>query len=265
MKYFDTHSHFFESPIIENFDEVVKECKENGILVNNVGTNLETSLKVVEQSKNVSNMFCSIGVHPTSIEDKNEKEIFEKFDLLLKEHKKNKIIAIGETGLDYFHNPNDKEIQKKFFLKHIELAIKHNMPLILHVRDAHEDAIEIITTHIPKYINVVVHCFDSSVEMAKKYTERGCFLGIGGLITHDKKIELHNSIKDVNPDLLLSETDCPYLTPRKFVGQRNKPLFMLESIRKMSEIMNMDFDVLSKKLFENAMKFFTPKINREKS
>jgi TatD DNase family protein len=253
MKYFDTHAHLMLEPLVSNIDKIIGECKKRNILINNVGVDINTSKQAVVQAKKYSLVFATVGIHPTETNINNFTNNFEIIEAMLKNKSKNRIIAIGETGLDYFHKPFDKEVQKKFFLKQIELANKYNLPLILHIRDAHDDAYEILKKSNIK-VNIVIHCFDSTPEMAKKYIDLGMYIGIGGLITNVNKQNLCQTIIKFGISHVLSETDCPFLTPQKYKPSSNKPLFMLETINKIKNILKSDS--IEEKLFTNAINFF---------
>jgi TatD DNase family protein len=252
-KYFDTHAHLNIEPLFTNEVAIVQECESNKILINNIGTDLESSLLAIKQAKKYDNVFCSIGVHPTALENVNFEEVMTIFEELLSKKEENKIIAIGETGYDFFHNSSDLETQKKFFLGQIKLAIKYNLPLILHIREAHDEAYELITKEIPTNIKVVIHCFDSTIEMGEKYIKSGYFIGIGGLVTRENKIFIREVVKKCDISRILSETDCPFLSPKSHSKEKNKPLFMIDSIK---EIENLRNEKCEEKIFNNAINFF---------
>jgi TatD DNase family protein len=156
-KIFDTHAHFNIEPLLSN-TSLIEECKKNNILVNCVGVDYETSLLAVQQANKYENIYASVGIHPEEIKEGD----FEKIEELLKNN--NKIIAIGEVGLDYYHMYFSPEIQKECFIKFINLAIKYSLPLICHIRNAHEDAYEILKEYRNKLGNVLIHCFDEKKE-----------------------------------------------------------------------------------------------------
>jgi TatD DNase family protein len=172
MKYFDTHAHLNYSPLLDKEKEIVQECADALLLINDVGTCANSSYVAVEQAKKYENVYATVGIHPCDVVEAASNDM-ERIEELLKDKQQNKIIAIGETGLDYYHKPFDAEVQKAFLLKHIALAIKYDLPLVMHIRDAHDDAYEILTKNIPHNINVIIHCFDSTPEFAKKYTDAG--------------------------------------------------------------------------------------------
>jgi len=256
--FFDTHSHINISPLKEQVKQILAENKKEGIIINNVGVDIDTSWECIKLASKNPGVFATVGIHPTEIKERDIKKEFNELEKMLKNKSKYKIIAIGETGLDLFHNNVPYEKQKEYFLEHIALAKKYNLPLVLHIRDAHEQAWEIIYEKIVKAgLKAVVHCFDSTLEDALKYTKNNIYIGIGGLVTRPNKTEIHKAIQEVFQNRLLSETDCPFLTPITHKGEANRPLFMIDSIKKMAEILKLDFKKLSKQLYNNAISFFS--------
>ncbi|MDR0340823.1 MAG: TatD family hydrolase [Mycoplasmataceae bacterium] len=261
MNFFDTHAHLNISPLKENENEIVKECIENGIFINNVSFDAASSILATEQAKKYSSVYCSVGIHPTDVKEENFLSDILSLENLLKNAKANKIIAIGETGLDFFYTKDNFLLQKKYLLAHMDLAIKYNLPLILHIRDAHEECYQILKDYPQiNQIQAVVHCFDATAVMCNKYIDLGFYIGIGGLVTKKNKLDLIEAVKNTNIDKILSETDCPFLTPMKFIGQKNKPLFMLESIKRIAEIKELGYEEVVEILFNNALNFFKIKI-----
>jgi TatD DNase family protein len=173
-----------------------------------------------------------------------------------------KIIAIGETGLDYYHAPFDIQKQKEFLFMHIKLAKKYSLPLVLHVRDsgnnyAHNDVVQIVKEKC-NGLKVLIHCFDANKDIAKQYVDLGCYIAFGGKITM-KNDYLAESLNIIPENKILSETDAPFLTPLNFKINKssfNKPIYMLETINKINEIKDKN---LTDIMFENSCKLFNIK------
>jgi len=279
MKIIDTHSHLNFGAFKEDLDDVTKRTLAENIWMINVGTKYETSLKAIEISKHYEEgVYSAVGLHPMYIAvefvklktDPDEGEFLikeqefnkEKYrDLILQG--KEKIVAVGEIGLDYYYKPKSieklklfKEKQKRVFLEQLELAKEFNLPLILHCRVAHQDLIEILRLKIKDQklkLKGVVHCFTGSVKEAKSYIEMGFFIGINGIIF---KLPLDEVIKEIALENMVVETDCPYLTPSPEAGKRNEPIFIKHTINKIAELKEVSFDEVAEKTTKNARNLF---------
>ncbi len=253
--YYDTHAHVNFSPMREQADEILNDCSNQSILVNNIGTDEKDSLVAFNQAKKYKNAFCSVGFHPESFGNYTPEQCSNFIEDILKQNDGN-IIAVGECGLDYTDEV-DRQKQKQVFIKMINLAKKYNLPLIVHVRKAHDDAIEILDQYA-KGIRKVIHCFVAEPEIAKRYLELGdCYISVTGIITFKKKVEdILASLKIIPIDKLLIETDCPFLTPEPYRGKQNKPQYIKLVFNKVKELYAIDEDKLIKQLQNNAIKFF---------
>jgi TatD DNase family protein len=206
FKYYDVHTHINYDPLISQADSIAKSCLEKGIVFNNIGTNLVTSQLAIEQANKYENVYACIGIHPNDVNDLDFDSTFSKLEMMIRNNKK--IVSIGETGLDYHYQPFDKSKQTVFFIGHIKLARKYNLPLMVHIRDAHDDAYHILKEYATN-MKVIIHCFSGDSVLAKKYTDLGFYLSIPGVITFKNANELRQAIKVTPLNLLLSETDAP--------------------------------------------------------
>lgn len=272
MKIIDTHSHLNFKAYKDDLDEVIKRTQKEGVVCINVGTKYETSKQAVELAEKNENIYAAIGMHPIHIKtdllkikmDENEgafAPLGEEFD---KEKYKElalsasqRIVAIGEVGLDYYYKPKSKTKQEQFkqnqkqvFLQQLELAKELNLPLIIHCRMAHQDLIEILKL---QNISGVIHCFTGSIEEAQKYIDLGFYIGINGIID---KLNLDEVIKKVPLDKILVETDCPYLTPKAEGDKRNEPIFVKHVIQKIADLRGTTFDEVALATTQNAKKLF---------
>lgn len=273
-KIIDTHSHLNFRAFKEDSGEVIKRTLENGIWMINVGTKYETSQKAVEMAKeHGQGIYSAVGLHPMYAAaefvklktDPDEGEFLIKEQEFSKEKYRDlivnggeKVVAIGEVGLDYYYKPKSsaklqlfKEKQKKVFLEQLDLAKEFNLPLILHCRVAHADLIEILSKE-PE-VKGVVHCFTGTVEEAQKYIAMGFLIGINGIIF---KLNLDGVVKSVPLEKMVVETDCPYLTPAPEAGKRNEPMFIQHTINKVAELKGISFDEVAQKTTENAKNLF---------
>ncbi|MFA6296405.1 MAG: TatD family hydrolase [Patescibacteria group bacterium] len=248
----DTHAHLDFKDYDNDRDEVIKRSFANGLeKIINVGANLDRSKQAILIAENNEDIFATVGVHPEDLKDfdNNFRENFIKLA------KTKKVVAIGECGLDYFYTKDPKNIeqQKKLFIAEIEIAKELNLPLIIHCRDAYEDAYEILKD---KQAKGVMHCYLSNWQMAQKFLDLGFYISFTGAITYKKKEEVLEVVKKMSLDKIMVETDCPYLTPQIFRGERNEPMYVKYVIKKIAEIKGINFDEVEKKTTENAVKLF---------
>lgn len=248
----DTHVHLDFDNFNQDREEVIKRSLANGIeRIINVGANLERSKKAIEIAEKNNNIFASVGVHPEDLKDFDDN--FEKNILELAKSKK--VVAIGECGLDYFHTKDveAREKQKELFLAQIKIAKELNLPLIIHCRDAYDDLYEIIKD---KKAKGVLHCYLSNWETAQKFLNLGFYISFTGAITYKNKEEVLGVVKKMSLDKMMVETDCPFLTPQIFRGQRNEPMYVKYVVEKIADVRDVNFDEIEEKTSENAIKLF---------
>ena len=221
----DTHCHIYEE--YYDVDDIMKKINSSNVnrVINNA-CDFKTSLEVLDLSKRYSNMYCAIGLHP----ENNLDEIDNIIDLVIKNKDNPNMVAIGEIGLDYYYNKDNKEQQIKVLCKQLKLAEKFNIPVIIHSREATGDMLSILK----KYdVKGVIHCFNGSVEVAKEYIKLGYKLGINGVITF-KNCKLIEVIKTIGVDNVVFETDSPYLAPVPFRGEENNPTHVIDIVNFVS-------------------------------
>jgi len=211
----DTHCHIFKE-YYEDILEVINNMGNNIIIVS--GTNDSDNLEVIELCSKFPNVYGTLGIHPTEISKITDKS----FDIIESNISNPKIVGIGEIGLDYYWEDNNKELQKEIFIKQINLARKYNKPIVVHTRDSINDTYEILKEYA-KDIKVDIHCFSSSLEMANKFIKLGCKLGIGGVLTFKNNVKLKEVIKQIDLENIMLETDSPFLTPEPLRGKKNEP------------------------------------------
>lgn len=223
----DVHCHIYKE-YYDNIGKVVKKCEENNVnrFINNA-CNFETSLEVLDLSKKYKNMYCVLGLHP----EENLNDVDKVIELIKDNLDNNKMVGIGEIGLDYYWNKENKEEQKSVFVKQLEFAEKYNLPVILHSRDSTGDMLDILKKFKLKGI---IHCFNGSIEVAQEYIKMGYKLGINGVVTF-KNCKLINVIKELGVENLVYETDSPYLTPVPDRGKKNDPSYINNIIDFVSE------------------------------
>ncbi len=254
MKFYDTHCHLCCEPLLSKAKEIISECKKQNVIVNNVGVDVETSKKCVEQANEFDDCYAIVGVHPSDVTncDKQIKEI-EKLCL------SKKVVAIGETGLDYHYRPFDKQKQIQSFINHINLSKKTNLPLVVHTRDAAEDTFKILKEY-SKNQKVLIHCFSGDKKELENYLSVGCFISISGIITFKKSDNLREILKIIPIDKLLIETDSPYLAPVPYRGKECVPYYVKETFKEIQKILNIEETELCDTIFNNSKKFFSNNI-----
>jgi hydrolase, TatD family len=247
----DTHAHLTDSKFDEDREEVLKRAFTSDI---NKIIEISCETELWDKSREFSkkdNIYISYGIHPHEASKACEKD-FEKLELLLQDKK---CIALGEIGLDYHYDLSPRNIQREVFLKQIDIAVKHNKPLIIHCRSAYEEMITILKNHgnLPKG---VIHCYSGTPQEAKIFVEMGFMLGIDGPVTFPKSDKLRQVVAETDISKLLIETDCPYLAPQKFRGQRNEPSYITDTLSKIAEVKNISFEEAEIITYRNAVNLF---------
>lgn len=246
----DTHMHLYDKKFDEIREEVIKESNEAGITkMIACGCDYETSLKCIELSEKYDFIYAAVGIHPSEA----HKIDYEDLSWIYELAKHEKVVAIGEIGLDYYWDKTYIDIQKKLFIKQIKIAKELNLPIIIHSRDSINDTYSILKDN---RVNGVLHCFSGSLEMAREFVKLGYYLGVGGVLTFNNSKEIKKVVSEISLDKLLTETDAPYLAPVPFRGTINKPAYIPYIIRKIAEIKNIDIEYTENKLYQNAHDLF---------
>jgi len=247
----DSHCHLDYPVLYNDIEGVLKRAKKNDVkYLLTICTTLESFKKIKLIINNYKNIYGTFGIHPH--ETSNFKNINSDFIIEQKREDK-KIIGIGETGLDYYYNHSDKVIQKKIFIKHIESAIKLEIPLIVHSRNAEIDTFDILKSYMKnEKLKVIIHCFTGNKNFAEKLINIGCYISISGIVTFKNSNELEEAVSFIPINKLLVETDSPYLAPSPNRGKNNEPSFIIHTIEKLSIIKNIN----KKTIIENTTNNF---------
>lgn len=250
--HFDTHVHL-NSEQYENVEEIIKNALDNNVnKMVVVGYDLKSSLKAIEIASKYSFVYAAIGMHPSEIK-KMEKDDLNKIEELLINKK---VVAIGEIGLDYHWDKDNKEEQKEVFIKQIKWANKYNLPIIIHSRDAAEDTYNILKENKNYYKKGIMHCYSYSLEIAKEFIKLNFMLAFGGTLTFLNSKQNKEVVKEIALKYLLTETDAPYLTPHPYRGQRNEPKYIPLIVEEISKIKEKNKEEVSQILYNNACDFF---------
>lgn len=250
---FDTHAHYDDKQFDQDREELLASMKDNGIgTIVDVGSNMETSAWIVEAVKRYPMMYGAVGVHPSDTADLTDADM----DTLKKYTAMDKILAIGEIGLDYYWDEPERDIQKKWFEAQIELAREVKLPIIIHSRDAAKDTYDIMKALHTEDIGGVVHCFSYSKEMARQFLDMGFYIGIGGVVTFKNAKTLKEVAAYAPLDRIVLETDCPYLSPEPNRGKRNSSLNLNYVAEALSQIKGVDKEELIAVTEENARRLY---------
>ncbi len=243
----DTHCHIFKQ-FYPDVEEVIKKMKNNIIIVS--GTNDTDNKEVLSLCKKYKNVYGTLGIHPEELNSIND----ETFNFIEKHLMDDKIVGIGEIGLDYHFDKTNIDLQKKIFMYQLDLAKKYNKPVVIHSRDAVEDTLNILKSY--KEIKKDIHCYSGSVESAKEFIKLNSKLGIGGVITFKNAKKLIEVITNIDLDYLLLETDSPFLSPEPFRGKKNEPYNVYYVALKIAQIKNISIEEVLSKTYENAISQF---------
>lgn len=249
----DTHCHIFNE-YYDDIESVIKRAKEAGvhaIIVNGVDRN--SNEEILELVKKYDIVYGALGIQPEEVSMCTDDDI----EFIEKHINDEKIVALGEIGLDY-HYEYDKDLQKKVFLKQLEIAKRHNKPVIVHSRDCINE-----TYNILKDFNLkgIMHCYSGSVEMAKKFNEIGFLLGIGGIATFRNAVKIVDVIKDIDLEYIVVETDSPYLSPEPYRGKQNEPQNIKIIVDKICDIKGLESTFVCDTLVSNVCRLFDKQID----
>jgi TatD DNase family protein len=251
---FDTHAHLDDGRFDQDRDEVVQQCAEAGVsLVLNAGSNIETSVKSIAIAEKYQFIYASVGVHPHDASSMDE----QTAEVLAGLAENKKVRAIGEIGLDYHYDLSPRDVQKKRFIEQIDLARQLKLPVIVHDREAHGDVMDIFKRSSIKEVGGVLHSFSGSEEMAMECIKLGLYISISGPVTFNNARKTVEAVKAVPLDMLLIETDSPYLTPVPHRGKRNYPGYVRLVAEKIAEIKGISFEEVAQKTMENGKRLFS--------
>lgn len=249
---FESHAHYDDEQFDEDREKLLESMDEGGVgTIVNVGASLESCESTLALTQKYPFVYAALGVHPDEVGALNE----ESFQWLREQCRKEKVVAVGEIGLDYYWDNEPREVQKKWFIRQLELARELDLPVIIHSRDAAADTMEIMKTHA-QGLGGVIHCYSYSPELAREYVKMGFYIGVGGVVTFKNSKKLKETVEEIPITSILLETDCPYLAPDPNRGKRNSSLnlvFVAETIAKIKE---MEYDDVVRQTEENARKMF---------
>ena len=249
--YFETHAHYDDKKFDEDRNEILNSLKENNIkYVVNVGADMKSSYDSIKLSQEYDFIYASVGVHPH--EARNMKE--EDYKTLEQWLQYDKVVALGEIGLDYYYDFSPREVQREVFKKQLKICENITKPVIIHSRDANQEVFDMIKES--KVRKGVIHAFSGSLEMALEYIKLGFFIGVGGVLTFKNANKLVNVVENIPLEHILIETDSPYLSPVPLRGTRNNSQNLKYIVEKISEIKHIERENVEKITLETAKMFF---------
>lgn len=251
---FESHAHYEDKQFDLDREVLLESLKENNIsYVVNVSSSIQTIKQTLELVEQYSFIYGAVGVHPEETAELTE----ESFSWLKAMTQKEKVVAVGEIGLDYYWDEPDRAIQKRWFERQMELARQVKLPMIIHSRDAAKDTLDMMKALKAEEIGGVVHCFSYGIEMAREYLDMGFYLGIGGVVTFQNAKKLKEVVEYIPLESILLETDCPYLSPVPNRGKRNSSLNLVYVAKEIARIKGVSYEEVVEVTRKNAKKMYS--------
>lgn len=253
IRIFESHAHFDDSSFDEDRDELIMQLKAEGIeYVLNIAADIKSVDTTYELTQKYDHIYGAIGIHPGCIDGLTD----DDFTYMSEVVTRNKVLAVGEIGLDYHYENIDKSLQKEWFVRQLELARKLHKPVIIHSRDASEDTLDILKSNAARGIPGVMHCYSYSAETSRELLKLGYYFGIGGVITFSNAKKLVSAVEEIPLDKILLETDCPYLAPTPHRGKRNSSLYLPLVAEKIAAIKGVPYYKVLEQTYKNSRKLF---------
>lgn len=250
---FDTHAHLEDERFDQDREQLIEELPEKGVAyVVNVGSTLETSRMSVELAARYPFIYAAVGVHPHEVSQMSSRDLATLEAMATGQ----KVVAIGEIGLDYYYDFSPRELQREWFAQQIDLAYSLGLPIIIHDREAHADVLDILKAKKDRIVGGVMHCYSGSWEMAKDFMDLGLYISLGGPVTFKNAKRPVEVAQKIPLDRLVIETDSPYLAPTPHRGKRNNPAYVGLVAQKIAEIRGMSFEEIAEITLNNAKKLF---------
>ena len=245
---FDTHAHYDDEQFDGDRDELLKSMPDLGVgTIVDVSATYESCEKVLALAGKYPHVYAAIGVHPDEVGELNEDKIQHMKELC----RNKKVVAVGEIGLDYYWDNEPREVQKKWFIRQLELAGELDLPVLIHSREAAADTMEIMKEHA-KGLSGVIHCYSYSKEMAQEYIKMGFYIGVGGVVTFKNAKKLKEVVENIPLTSIVLETDCPYMAPEPNRGKRNNSAYIRYVAEKIAELKGITYEEVVEQTEKNA-------------
>ena len=249
---FESHAHYDSRKFDEDREGLLNSMQENGVgTIINAGATWKSVTTGLELANQYPFVYAALGLHPDEVGDLNE----ERFEILKAECQKEKVVAVGEIGLDYYWDNESHDIQKKWFIRQLELARELDLPVIIHSRDAAEDTLKIMKEHA-QGMRGVIHCFSYSKEMAEEYVKLGFHIGVGGVVTFKNGKKLKEVVEAISIERILLETDSPYLAPEPHRGKRNSSLYLPHIAQMIADLKGLTYEEVVAQTEKNGKELF---------
>ena len=251
---FDSHAHYDDAQFDEDRMDVLSHLKDAGVAkVVNISNGWDDLLKTLELIKQVPFLYGTVGIHPCKVSELHDERMEQMRDFCSGD----KIVAVGEIGLDYYWMSDPKEVQKEWFIRQLRLAKEVNLPVVIHSRDASQDTFDIMKAEHAGTTGGVIHCYSGSVEMAREYVKMGYFLGIGGVVTFKNSKTLKKVAAEIPLEHIVIETDCPYLAPTPYRGKRNSSAYLPMVVEEIARLRGISPEEVERVTYENAMRLYS--------
>lgn len=249
---FESHAHYDSEQFSEDREEILSAMPEQGVgTIVNSCADWDSITEVPDLVKKYSFMYAAVGMHPDEVGDLNE----ERFSYLKKQCQQEKVVAVGEIGLDYYWDNESHDVQKEWFVRQLDLARELDLPVIIHSRDAAADTLEIMKEHA-KGLRGVIHCFSYSKELAREYVKMGFYIGVGGVVTFNNGKKLKEVVEEIPLEKILLETDCPYLAPVPYRGKRNSSPYLSYVAQAIADIKGVTYEEVVAQTEQNGKELF---------
>lgn len=246
----DTHIHLNDKRLYQDLAQHIKEAYEANVKkMICIGYDTPSSRKAIKIAHQFKGVYAAVGIHPSDVKNADYSDIDEIEKMLTDE----RVIAVGEIGLDYYWDKTFNEKQQEFFRLQLDLAKKYQKPVSIHSRDAIQDTFDILNEY---KIPGVMHCYSGSLEMAKRFVAIGMYLGIGGVVTFHNSKEIKKVVAEIDLKYLISETDAPYLAPVPYRGKLNRPKYIREIVDRIAELKNCSFEEAEAQIEKNVRNLF---------
>jgi TatD DNase family protein len=253
----DTHAHLDADEFDVDRDEVIARAHDAGVTtIITVGTGVESSERSIKLAEHYPGIMAAVGVHPHTAGTVIETDI----ESIARLARHEKVVAIGEIGLDFYRDYSPHDSQLRVFQQQLEMAARLGLPSVIHCREAHEEMLATLRDwtgqHPERQSPGIIHCFMGDAETARQYLKMGFYLSLGGYITYPVNRNAHDVIRFIPADRLMVETDCPFLTPQRYRGQRNEPAYVRYTAEELAEIRGVPLEALAHETTENARRLF---------
>jgi TatD DNase family protein len=251
--FIDSHIHLDMEEFDSDRDEVIQRALSADVRqVITVGIDVSSSLKAISLTERYDSVFAAVGIHPHNADDADKKDLMQIESICVEK----KVVAIGEIGLDFYRNLSSRRNQKKYFKQQLDIAMRCNLPVVVHSREAHDDVLKMLSLFESGGLKGVIHCFSGGIDLAAAVIKMGYFISLAGTITFAKASPVHEVVAGISLDRLLIETDSPFLSPIPYRGRRNEPSRVVHTAQKVADIRGISLEELAARTSNNARRLF---------